>query len=240
MTSLKQLKTKDPLWRDNDFKANKKGQRSTVYSVNGDHYTGEWDSNKKHGKGTQFWKKSGCVYDGDWLDGQRNGFGTYSIPNERGGFKKLYAGNWMNDKKHGHGTYYYTIDSYYEGVWDSDVRYGWGRMYYKDGSVYEGRWLNDKRNGIGMLRFKNENRYEGAWKDDTKHGDGNYFYLDKGQVLLGTWVNDVSKCGEMKDLKLGESSDNGATAQFLIPELELLDSNQVLERAREWFKAISS
>lgn len=39
-----------PLWHDSDYKAQKKGVRSTVYSVNGDEYTGEWLDNKKHGE----------------------------------------------------------------------------------------------------------------------------------------------------------------------------------------------
>ena len=35
------------LW---DTEAQKNGLRHTVYSVNGDQYTGEWQDNKKHGK----------------------------------------------------------------------------------------------------------------------------------------------------------------------------------------------
>ncbi len=41
---------KEPLWRDWDRKAQKKGIRNTVYSVNRDEYTGEWLENKRHGK----------------------------------------------------------------------------------------------------------------------------------------------------------------------------------------------
>ena len=50
MPHVKQEKKSTPLWRDWDEKAQKKGVRSTVYSVNGDEYTGEWLDNKKHGK----------------------------------------------------------------------------------------------------------------------------------------------------------------------------------------------
>ena len=49
MPHLKEPKENQPLWKEWDHKAQKKGIRNTVYSVNGDHYTGEWLENKKHG-----------------------------------------------------------------------------------------------------------------------------------------------------------------------------------------------
>ena len=45
----------------------------------------------------------------------------------------------------------------------------------------------------------NDNRYEGSWKNDMKNGAGKFFYLDKGQVYTGTWVDDVAKCGSLED-----------------------------------------
>lgn len=45
----------------------------------------------------------------------------------------------------------------------------------------------------------NENRYEGLWKDDKKHGEGKFFYLNKGQLYTGVWVEDIAKCGTMED-----------------------------------------
>ena len=38
-----------PLWKEWDHRAQKEGQRHTVYFVNGDQYTGEWKDNKKCG-----------------------------------------------------------------------------------------------------------------------------------------------------------------------------------------------
>ena len=38
------------LWKKNDYRAQKKGIRNTIYSINGDEYTGEWLNNMKHGK----------------------------------------------------------------------------------------------------------------------------------------------------------------------------------------------
>jgi hypothetical protein len=50
MPHLKQEQKNQPLWKEWDYKAQKKGVRHTVYSVNGDEYTGEWLDNKKDGK----------------------------------------------------------------------------------------------------------------------------------------------------------------------------------------------
>ena len=129
---VKKPREKQPVWKEWDYKANKKGVRHTVYSVNGDQYTGEWLNNLKHGKGTYTWKQDSAVYDGDWANGKRNGFGTYSLP-KGAGYRKVYAGGWKNDKRHGYGTNFYTEDEYYEGEWYGGKRSGWGRMYYSDG-----------------------------------------------------------------------------------------------------------
>ena len=50
-----------------------------------------------------------------------------------------------------------------------------------------------------MNCIANENRYEGSWKDDKKHGEGKFFYLNKGQLYTGVWVEDIAKCGTMED-----------------------------------------
>ena len=50
------------------------------------------------------------------------------------------------------------------------------------------------------LDFKaNNNRYEGEWKDGKKSGQGKFFFLNKGQLLDGFWVNDINKAGKMID-----------------------------------------
>ena len=49
MPHLKKEKASQPLWKEWDYAAQKKGFRNTIYSVNGDQYTGEWLDNLKHG-----------------------------------------------------------------------------------------------------------------------------------------------------------------------------------------------
>lgn len=50
MPITKQPKKSELLWKEWDYKARKKGVHHTVYSVNGDRYTGEWDDNQKNGE----------------------------------------------------------------------------------------------------------------------------------------------------------------------------------------------
>lgn len=234
MPFLKQPKSREPLWKENNVKANKSGVLHTVYSVNGDQYTGEWLNDMKDGKGTYEYKKSGCLYDGDWKENMRSGFGTYSIPNPDGtvGFQKQYAGGWKNDKKHGSGTYFYKDGACYEGEWYCGKRNGWGRMMYADCSVYEGEWYDGKRSGHGMLRLESGNRYEGSWENDKKNGQGKFIYVDKGQAYEGTWVNDVACCGEMVDLMREEAPD---ATQYPLPEIGLADPGDVLSKAKSQY-----
>ena len=61
-----------------------------------------------------------------------------------------------------------------------------------------------------------ENRYEGAWKDDMKNGEGKFYYLDKGQLYEGTWLNNVPKCGTMKDFAREQAPD---ATQYELPHV---------------------
>ena len=45
----------------------------------------------------------------------------------------------------------------------------------------------------------NGNRYEGLWSRGMKNGEGNFFYMDRGQVYTGDWVDDIAKCGTLED-----------------------------------------
>uniref|UniRef100_A0A673AGK3 MORN repeat-containing protein 3 n=1 Tax=Sphaeramia orbicularis TaxID=375764 RepID=A0A673AGK3_9TELE len=185
------------LW---DKKAQKCGLRHTVFSANGDKYTGEWKDNLKHGKGTQVWKRTGSIYSGDWKCGKRDGLGSYSIllP-ETKQYEKKYCGQWKHGQKHGQGKYFYRDSSVYEGDWSEGRRSGWGRMYYANGDFYEGQWLKDQKHGQGMIQYANGNWYEGSWKDGKKNGNGKFYYLDTGQLYEGYWVNGTAKCGTLSD-----------------------------------------
>ncbi|KAL2099962.1 hypothetical protein ACEWY4_004356 [Coilia grayii] len=219
-------KTTVPLVKVWEQKAQKCGLLHSVYAVNGDKYTGEWLDNKKHGKGTQVWKKSGVIYDGDWKHGKRDGYGTLSqLDSATNDYIRLYCGGWKNDKKDGFGTHFYSQTSWYEGEWRGGKRSGWGRMYYSNEDVYEGEWLEDKHHGQGMLRFADDNRYEGCWKQGKKHGPGKFFYLNKGQLYEGFWKDGVAKYGTVSDFGRKEAS---TPTTYPLPQICLLDMNSVL------------
>ncbi|XP_064424249.1 MORN repeat-containing protein 3 isoform X1 [Latimeria chalumnae] len=185
------------------------------------------------GKGTQIWKSNRAIYDGDWKFDKRNGFGTFSMPDPlTGEYMKVYSGGWKNDKRHGYGTNFYSDTAYYEGEWCADKRSGWGRMYFENGAIYEGDWFDDKQSGEGMLRLGNENRYEGAWKNGKKHGPGKFYYLDKGQLYDGVWVEDIPKCGTMVDF---DRPGAPSPTIYPIPEVRLADPRTVLQEARATF-----
>lgn len=102
-------------------------------------------------------------------------------------------------------------------------------LFVTDASIYEGEWYDGKRNGTGLLILENGNRYEGSWENDAKHGDGKFYYLEKGQLYIGSWVAGVAKCGEMIDLQRENAVD---PTLFPIPNIELEDPRSVLEAAR--------
>ncbi|XP_069475687.1 MORN repeat-containing protein 3 [Ambystoma mexicanum] len=230
MPLTKYPRSVEPPWKEWDQKAQKSGLRHAVYAVNGDHYTGEWLDNLKHGKGTQTWKSSKAIYDGDWKKGKRNGFGTYSLPDPvTGEYMKVYSGWWKNDKRQGYGTHFYSNKEYYEGDWKADQRSGWGRMYFGNGDIYEGEWLEDKHSGQGMLQLAGENRYEGTWKNGKKHGPGKFYYMNTGQLYEGVWVEDVPKAGTMIDFGREEAP---YPTIYPIPEIKLADPVGILETAQ--------
>lgn len=103
-------------------------------------------------------------------------------------------------------------------------------MYYSDGSVYEGEWYGDKRNGKGLLRLTNGNRYEGSWSNDMKNGPGKFYYLDKGQVYVGNWVDDVAKYGTLEDFGREGAPDPPA---YPIPEVRALTPKTIVKCSAE-------
>ncbi|KAG8570549.1 hypothetical protein GDO81_011315 [Engystomops pustulosus] len=229
MSLLKANRGPEPLWRDWDRKAQKSGLRCTVYSVNGDEYTGEWMNNLMHGKGKYIYKNDNAIYQGDWIRGKRDGYGTYDVKDaDTGEYIRVYAGEWMNDKKHGNGTYYYIKDECYEGGWESGKRSGWGKMTYANGDMYEGEWRDDKHCGQGILFLANKNCYEGSFEDGMKHGPGKFYYMDTDRVYDGFWIKDVPKCGTLEDI----GYEAMGTRKCPIPKVEMADPKRVLEEAQ--------
>ncbi|XP_041826085.1 MORN repeat-containing protein 3 [Melanotaenia boesemani] len=237
MPVIKRSKKNLPNSTLKDLKSQKCGLRHTVFSVSGNKYTGEWRDDKKHGKGTQVWKRPAAVYNGEWKFGKPDGYGDYSVllPGSQE-YTRRYSGGWKNGKKHGDGMYFYNNLAFYEGEWSENQRSGWGRMYYDNGDIYEGEWMKDKRDGQGIIRFSNGNWYEGTWQHGQKNGNGKFYYSDKGMLYEGFWVDGVAKCGTLSDY---ERDAAPTPAKLPIPKVCLVDVESVLREAESAYNGQS-
>lgn len=106
-------------------------------------YTGDWYEDKKHGRGTFFYK-NGDRYDGYWVNGLPQGEGRMIYANE----------------------------NIYEGQWHEGKRNGYGVLTKRDGDHFEGHWVNDLREGQGSYFYHSKNKlFVGEWvKDQPKTG----------------------------------------------------------------------
>ena len=121
--------------------------------VNQQVYTGEWQNNKREGKGTLSSSDYDLSYfDGEWKDGQFK-TGKCKQINFNG---NTYEGELLDGKKHGDGIAH-TIttadgkadDSWYHGQYVKDKKEGNGKLTMKNGSIYDGAWLHNEFNGFG-------------------------------------------------------------------------------------------
>lgn len=224
---------KEPPCKEWVRKAQRTGLLHTVYAVNGDEYRGEWLNDKRHGRGFMKYSKTGGLYEGEWKNDLKDGYGTYSLPTGKDGkMRKVYAGWWKNDKRHGFGVFYRSETEYYEGEWFEGKHSGWGHMVDEKDQIYEGEWENGLKHGQGMLRLSNENRYEGEFLNGMKNGRGSFYFLDTGQRYDGIWLNDIPKCGTVKDY--GRSSATKPT-HYIIRKCELRDLDEVVFDAEDKF-----
>jgi hypothetical protein len=92
---------------------------------NGETYEGDFQNNKKHGKGIYLFSKNSpnICYNGHWKNDMKSGKGNLVLKN---GSK--YEGDFENDLFNGFGIYYYKEDirDYYEGHWKDGMKSGKG------------------------------------------------------------------------------------------------------------------
>jgi hypothetical protein len=71
---------------------------------------------------------------------------------------------------------------------------------------------------LNFDRYKgNDNRYEGEWKVDKKNGNGKFFFLNKGQMLEGFWIDDINKTGHMIDFDRENATE---PTPYLLPKVK--------------------
>jgi len=158
---------------NDEYQREGKGIMTNYYS----YYKGEWNEDKKNGKGTMDYTRfsynkddwmmnEGSRYEGDWMNNMRHGKGIMRYTDSYFNLF-VYEGEWNEDKKKGHGmmsisnskkNYKGTIE--YEGIWDNNILIK-GKLTYDNGSVYEGEFIfNDMGRiykflpyGHGIMKF---------------------------------------------------------------------------------------
>jgi hypothetical protein len=193
------------------LQANKSGVRKTIYAVNGEQYTGEWQDNLHHGRGCLKYC-NGAKYEGDWQRGVRHGLGTlWELSGGR--YRVQYHGQWRDDVPCGRGTLHEGAGDVYEGEWLQGKRHGKGTMTYRGGDVngaevctYEGQWCEDTRHGHGTMEYANGSVYEGSWKDDVRCGEGCWWSERRGLKFDGTWAADTPVSGAYTNVAGSDSS----------------------------------
>ena len=174
---------------------------------------------------------NGDRYDGEWFEGKKHGFGTMWRC-EHGKHRVEYNGTWVHNRRDGYGVMHNDLGETYEGEWRDGKRHGRGKQTYGgrfDGvgaDVFDGEWVEGRRAGHGVMQLANGDLYEGEWLNDVKHGAGVYYYEAKGMKYDGVWERDTPKAG------VYESIDPGDVPVVNLPALELMDAEQVGERAK--------
>eukprot|EP00420_Gonyaulax_spinifera_P030891 CAMPEP_0197880474 /NCGR_PEP_ID=MMETSP1439-20131203/8270_1 /TAXON_ID=66791 /ORGANISM="Gonyaulax spinifera, Strain CCMP409" /LENGTH=391 /DNA_ID=CAMNT_0043500029 /DNA_START=51 /DNA_END=1226 /DNA_ORIENTATION=- len=236
-----------PLWRSHDAKAQKSGQRGTIYWVGksivgedgqltgqrsrGASYNGEWSDNRKSGYGVQVYP-SGEKYEGQWGNGLRNGEGTQWVPvGKVGKLRKLYVGGWKDDRRHGRGTCFFKNGEFFQGCWNHGQMHGQGTLRYENGDLYIGEWHDGKRSGQGTLNKANGDCYEGYWLNDKREGSGSFFYAESGKVFVGEWANDLPKAGVYTQASPNPEQATQVPTTTTLPPVRLAMPTEVLEGA---------
>lgn len=152
-----------PLWKVNDHRAGKNGPCQAVYWVKerpvsndlkrhssasgassaderkwdtGAVYKGEWQSNLKHGYGTQIWS-NGNKYEGEWANGNREGHGVFWLREKPTPEQKKK----MEEKAHAASL----ISSSSSSAAAAAAAKNTGKQKLR--RVYAGNWKNDLKDG---------------------------------------------------------------------------------------------
>lgn len=140
-------------------------------------YEGEFDENKKSGKGQISFLKTGDFFEGEFKENKMfNGKYTWK---DNG---NVYEGSFFNNKMHGQGKY----------------------TWKENGNVYEGEYKEGKKHGFGVIKENDKVVYEGEFLDGHPHGKG-VRYDAKGlkiEVTMehGKKVKDTNKDEKQRNL----------------------------------------
>jgi len=101
-------------------------------------YTGQFESDCKHGQGTLCWNDGRC-YSGQFEQNKFHGSAVMTWPDGR-----IFDGQYARDRKHGDGTFSWSDGRRYEGQWVCGKRQGVGIYTNAKGITRRGWWQNDR------------------------------------------------------------------------------------------------
>ena len=163
-------------WQDNK----KNGRGMDTYS-SGAKYVGEFKDDEKHGQGTYTYN-DGANYVGEFEKGEKSGKGTYTF---KSGQK--YVGDFKAGNFHGQGTTTYPNGTKYVGEFKDDKREGHGTYTFASGTIYVGEFKDGDFNGQGAMTYPNGEKYVGEFRSDKRHGQGTLYASNGSVKQAGVW-----------------------------------------------------
>ena len=118
-------------------------------------YVGEFDKDKKNGKG-EIILNNNDVYKGMFIDDTFNGNGEYKWND----MKKEYKGNFVNGKMHGNGLLIWGDNKYYKGSFINGAKEGKAEFGFINGYKFIFDFKNDLPCDKGYMQDKNNKLYE--------------------------------------------------------------------------------
>jgi hypothetical protein len=160
--------------------------QGNIYYPDGEnlYFTGEFQSDRMHGKGEVFYINGDLLYSGDIKAGFFHGNGKLYLSNG-----DVYEGQFRYGLIAGEGYYY---DSQGKEFMNSVTLNGEGKYVYSNGNVYIGEFTNGRMHGNGIFYEMNSGRYEGQFVFEKLTGQGTY-YFDNGDYKTGQFVNGYSE-----------------------------------------------
>lgn len=110
-------------------------------------YVGQYEKDKKNKKGKLVYKSIKDSYEGDFLDNNITGKGEYKWENG-----DTFIGDFVNGKMHGRGLYKWPDGGEYEGEYNNNIKEGKGKFKWSNGKIYEGPFVGGKPHGKGILK----------------------------------------------------------------------------------------
>ncbi|MDG2355255.1 MAG: trypsin-like peptidase domain-containing protein [Paracoccaceae bacterium] len=162
--------------------------------------------------------EDGASYTGEWQNDKMHGKGTYIFANKEDG---KYEGDFLNDEFSGYGILTLGDGSRYEGLFLRDQPNGFGKIYETDGDLsFEGLFVN----GEPVVKEEdNQQISENELQDDqiVQAASGSGFYVSKdGYILTNHHV--IDGCKEVKILSRGNKLNSNIIAYDQTNDLALL------------------